>query len=125
MERGLCFVPGGTNFPGRMMDEARYLQLVDRVFKALQDAFDEVDPDVVDAYAAGDVLTLTFADRSKCVINTQRPTRQVWLAARSRAWHFSLDEPSGKWLDDKGRGDELFATVRAVVRDSAGLDVPL
>jgi len=108
-----------------MMDEARYLQLVDGVFKALQDAFDDVDPDDVDAYTAGDVLTLTFRDRSKCVVNTQRPTRQVWLAARSRAWHFSLDESSGKWLDDKGRGDELFATVRAVVRDAAGLDVPL
>lgn len=108
-----------------MMDEARYLQLVDQTFKTLQDAFDAVDPDLVDAYAAGDVLTLTFADRSKCVINTQRPTRQIWVAARARAWHFSLDDASGRWLDDKGRGDELFATVRAVVRETAGLDVTL
>lgn len=108
-----------------MMDEARYLQLVDQTFKTLQDAFDTVDPDLVDAYAAGDVLTLTFADRSKCVINTQRPTRQIWVAARARAWHFSLDDASGRWLDDKGRGDELFATVRAVVRETAGLDVTL
>jgi CyaY protein len=108
-----------------MMDEARYLQLVDQTFKTLQDAFDPVDPDLVDAYAAGDVLTLTFADRSKCVINTQRPTRQIWVAARARAWHFSHDDASGRWLDDKGRGDELFATVRAVVRETAGLDVTL
>ena len=79
-----------------MMDEARYLQLVDRAFRAIQDAFDDVDPDVVDAFGAGDVLTLTFADRSKCVVNTQRPTRQIWLAARSRAWHFSYDEATDR-----------------------------
>lgn len=108
-----------------MMDEARYLQLVDRVFRAIQDAFDDVDPDVVDAYAAGDVLTLTFADRSKCVVNTQRPTRQVWVAARSRAWHFSYDEATDRWFDDKGRGDELMGTLRAVVRESSGLEVAL
>jgi CyaY protein len=107
------------------MDEARYLQLADQTFKHIQDAFDDVDPDIVEAHAAGDVLTLTFADRSKCVINTQRPTRQIWVAARARAWHFSYDEATGRWFDDKGRGDELMATLRTIVRESTGLEVAL
>lgn len=103
-----------------MINESAYLKLVDGVFKRIQDACEPVDPDAVEAVAAGDVLTLTFRDRSRCVINTQRPTRQIWLAANSRAWHFSLDEASGKWTDDKGRGDELFATITRIVEENAG-----
>ncbi len=108
-----------------MLEEPRYLLLVDAAFKKILDAFEDVDPDDADAYAAGDVLTITFRDRSKCVLNTQRPTRQIWLAARARAWHFAWDETSGRWLDDRGRGEDLYATLRAVVRDSAGLDLAL
>jgi CyaY protein len=105
------------------MDEPRYLRLVDDTFKKIQDALEDVDPDDVEAYAAGDVLTITFRDRSKCVVNTQRPTRQVWLAARSRAWHFNYDEPTGRWVDDKGRGDELFATLGDVIKTTTGVEV--
>ena len=107
------------------MDESRYLHLVDAAFKAIEDAFADVDPDLAEAYVAGDVLTITYADRSRCVVNTQRPTRQIWLAARSRAWHFDYDPESGRWVDDKGRGDELFSTVRAVTKETAGVDLAL
>ena len=106
-----------------MLNEPRYLRLVDDTFKKIQDALEDVDPDDVEAYAAGDVLTITFRDRSKCVVNTQRPTRQVWLAARSRAWHFNYDEAAGRWIDDKGRGDELFATLGDVIKTTAGVEV--
>ena len=103
-----------------MMNESVYLQVVDEVFKRIQDACEPVDPDDVEAVAAGDVLTLTFRDRSRCVLNTQRPTRQIWLAANSRAWHFDLDEATGQWTDDKGRGDELYATLSRIVAENAG-----
>jgi CyaY protein len=106
-----------------MLDEPRYLHLVDEAFKTLEDALDRVDPDDAEAFRAGDVITITFRDKTKCIVNTQRPTRQIWLAARSRAWHFDYDAATGRWLDDKGRGDELFATLRATVLASAGVDV--
>jgi CyaY protein len=104
-----------------MLDESSYHRLVDEAFKKIERALDALDPDDAEAYTAGDVLTITFRDRSKCVVNTQRPTRQIWLAAQSRAWHFSYDEASARWLDDKGRGDELFATLARVVQASAGV----
>jgi CyaY protein len=106
-----------------MLEESQYLHLADEAFKTIQDAFENVDPDIVDAYTSGDVLSLTFADRSKCVLNTQRPTRQIWLAARARAWHFQYDASTHRWMDDKGRGDELYATLRTIVREVTGLDV--
>ena len=74
---------------------------------------------------AGDVVTLTFANGKKCVVNTQRPTRQIWLAANARAWHFSYEEASGKWLDDKGQNVELLAQVAAIVKEHANVDLTI
>ncbi len=104
-----------------MINESAYLKTVDEIFKRIEDSCEPVDPDDVEAVTAGDVLTLTFRDRSRCVINTQRPTRQIWLAASSRAWHFNLDEESGHWMDDKGRGEELFAMIAKIVTENTGV----
>ncbi|AKU92525.1 iron donor protein CyaY [Vulgatibacter incomptus] len=102
------------------MDESRFLQLADQTFRRLQDLLEPIDPDQVDYELAGDVFKLSFANGVKSVLNTQRPTRQLWLAARSKAWHFSYDEATGRWMDDKGEGVELFACLRELVRDFAG-----
>jgi CyaY protein len=106
-----------------MIDERAYQHLADATFKRIEDALKDVDADDVDLERAGDVLTLTFANGTKCVVNTQRPTRQIWLAANARAWHFDWSEADARWVDDKGRGVELYGAVRAIVRDTAGIDV--
>jgi CyaY protein len=106
------------------MDESRYQKLADSALGTIEGMLEDVDAEQVDIERAGDVVTLTFANGKKCVINTQRPTRQIWLAANARAWHFSFDEPSSKWLDDKGQGVELLAQVAAIVKEQAGLDLP-
>ncbi len=113
-----------------MMDESRYQKLADVVLRAIEDLFKDVDAEIVDIERAGDVLTLTFANKKKAVINTQRPTRQIWVAANARAWHFDYEEPKesasgGRWMDDKGQGVELLAQIAAIVKESAGIDLPL
>ncbi|HXN33178.1 MAG TPA: iron donor protein CyaY [Polyangiaceae bacterium] len=105
------------------MDESTYQKLADEAFRAIGDAFEDVDPEVVDCEAAGDVVTLTMRGGGKCIVNTQRPTRQIWLAAIARAWHFSWDEAGKRWVDDKGLGDELYATIARVVKQTTGADV--
>ncbi len=107
------------------MDESTYQKLADRAFRAIGDAFDDIDSEVVDCEAAGDVVTLTMRGGGKCIVNTQRPTRQIWLAADARAWHFSWDEEGKRWVDDKGRGDELYATIARVVKQATGADVTI
>lgn len=107
-----------------MMDEARYQKLADVALRAIEDMLDGVDAEVVDVDRAGDVLTLTFGGGKKAVVNTQRPTRQIWLAANARAWHFDYrDEGGGRWLDAKGTGAELLSQVVAIVKELAGIDV--
>src|SRR5215207_10008406 len=108
------------------MDESAYQKLADEVLHRIEAMLDDVDD--VDVERAGDVITLTFKTGKKCVINTQRPTRQIWLAANARAWHFdyepsSPDGDKGRWLDDKGQGVELVAQVAAIVKEAAGIDL--
>lgn len=111
------------------MDESRYQKLADVALRAIEDMLKDVDAEVVDVERAGDVLNLTFASGKKAVVNTQRPTRQIWLAANARAWHFSYHEPdgtvAGRWMDDKGQGVELLSQIAVVVKESAGIDLPL
>ncbi len=105
------------------MDEARYQQLVSAAFKRLLAAADALDPDVLEAESTGDMLTLTARSREKCVINTQRAVRQIWVAGKGQGIHFSYDEGSGTWRDDKGKGLELFAFVSEVVRELCGAEL--
>src|ERR1700677_1441756 len=106
-----------------MMDESTYQRLADAALKTIVDAFEDVDSEKVDVDSIGDVVTLTLAGGRRCIVNTQRPARQIWLAANARAWHFSWDDAGARWLDDKGRGDELFDTIARIVKDGAGVEV--
>ncbi|HSY23571.1 MAG TPA: iron donor protein CyaY [Polyangiaceae bacterium] len=105
------------------MDESTYQALADKAFRTIGDAFENVDSDLADCEVAGDVVTLTLKGGKRCIVNTQRPTRQIWLAANARAWHFSWDAAAERWMDDKGRGDELFSTLARVVKDGAGVEI--
>ena len=105
------------------MDERRYLELAEKALARIVSAFDEIELDAADVDSSGDVVTITFGLAAKAagrrvVVNTQRPARQIWLAGGDRAWHFSYDEASARWMDDRATGAELFATVRAVCADA-------
>lgn len=103
-----------------MMDESRYNQLATQVFKRILAAADAFDPDVLEAESTGDMVTLTAANREKCIINTQRAVRQLWVAGRGQGIHFDYDAPSGQWRDDKGKGLEVYAFVSDVVQALTG-----
>lgn len=106
------------------MDDRHYQELADQAFRRIEDGFKDVDPDLVDCERTQpDVLTLTFAGGRRCIINTQRPTRQIWLAANARAWHFAWDEAKSAWWDAKNGGHELFATLQTIVLESATVKV--
>ncbi|AKQ64660.1 Frataxin CyaY, facilitates iron supply for heme A synthesis or Fe-S cluster assembly [Myxococcus hansupus] len=105
------------------MDEARYNQLTSAAFKRILAAADDLDPDTLEADSTGDMVTLTAASREKCIINTQRAVRQIWVAGRGQGIHFDYDAATGTWKDDKGRGLELMSFVAGVVRDISGVDL--
>ena len=108
-----------------MMDEKEYRQIVDKTFRAIERAFDDVDPDEAEFELSQGAVTIQFKDRSKCILSTQPSVRQVWLAAASRgiAHHFNYE--GGRWMDDKGKGVELLSYVKGLVKDTAGVELKL
>ena len=106
------------------MDETRYNQLVAAAFQRLLRALDTVDPDLLDADSTGDMVTVTSATGQKVVVNTQRATRQIWVAGKGLGLHFSF-EADNRWMDDKGKGIELFAFVADAVEAVSGVRLEL
>lgn len=104
-----------------MNDEAEYFRHAEAAFKRIDLALGDLDVDVVDCERSGDVITITFAGGKRCVVNTQRPTRQIWVAASARGWHFRFE--GGAWVDEKDASVELFATLAGIVREHVRLDV--
>lgn len=98
------------------MDDRNYERLAAETFKRVMDLFQDVDPEDADVESSGDVIRIDLGSGARIVLNTQRPVHQLWLAGGQSAWHFSFDEASARWLDDKGRG-ELFEVLRALTRD--------
>ena len=107
------------------MDRSQYLKLVEDAYRKIADAFEDVDGDDADLEPKGDVLTIRYRDGSRVVVNTQGPVFQIWLAGAGRGWHFSWDEATDRWLDDKGTGEDLLAVVRRITKDTAGIDLAL
>jgi CyaY protein len=104
------------------MEEREFEQRAGDAFKRVLDLFENVDSDDADVEASGDVIRIDYRGGGRVVLNTQRPARQLWLAGGSKAWHFSFD--GERWLDDKGRGDELYATLSALTLQTLGRTLP-
>jgi CyaY protein len=106
------------------MDEREFEVRAAETWKQVLDVFEAIDPDDADVEQSGDVIRIDYRGGARVVLNTQRPTRQLWLAGASRGWHFDFDVERGVWLDDKGRGDELFATLSSLTETAIGQKLP-
>jgi iron donor protein CyaY len=108
-----------------MLDEKQFDMLAAATFDRIVEAFDEVDPDQVEAVPSSGVVKLDFQGRRRAwVVSTQRAVRQIWLAADQRAWHFAhRGQPDEQtWLEHKS-GEELFATLGGLLEEHEGLTV--
>ena len=108
-----------------MLDEVTYNQQVASAFRRIMDAADALDPDVLEADSTGDMVTLTSSRGEKCIVNTQRAVKQIWVAGQGQGIHFDFDPQTGQWRDDKGKGLELFAFVADSVQAMSGARLEL
>lgn len=106
-----------------MMDESTYRRCVDEVMKRLDAAFENVDPDLAESDYAQGTLVITFKETHKLILSPQTPLRQIWVAFRDRAWHLNLDPTSGRWMDDRGQGVELFQLISGLAQEHAGVAI--
>jgi CyaY protein len=107
-----------------MIEEKVYRQLVDDVFHRIDAAFEEVDPDLAESTSSQGTLTILYQQKLRFILSPQAPVRQIWVAFKDRAWHFDRDA-NGNWMDDRGRGIELYRLVEDTTRETVGQTVTI
>ena len=96
------------------MTESEFNQLADTLFTRIENAFDNSD---IGCGLNGSVLEIEFEDGSQIIINRHTPNQEIWLAAKSGGFHFSLVD--GQWLS-KRDGSELFSKLTALIQLGSG-----
>ncbi len=100
------------------MDESEFNQRVDDILEQIEDAIENTDADI-DYETAGGILTLSFEDDSKIIINRQTPVRQIWVAARQGGFHFVYNENTDQWQLESSE-QELFTALSQYCSEQAG-----
>jgi CyaY protein len=101
------------------VDPKLYQQRADECLARVARWLEAFDPDEVDYATSDGVITLSFPDGKRFVLNRQSAASQMWLAAGARAWHYRFDEARGEWLDDKD-GHALLERIASVVSEKLG-----
>ncbi len=103
------------------MTETEFNQLVDETLQRIEAGIDASGADIDYETSAG-ILTLSFADGSKIVINRQGAHQELWVAARAGGFHFRWSD--GAWRDTR-TGGELMTRLSEWVSQQAGEPVRL
>jgi CyaY protein len=96
--------------------ESEFKKAADTVFHRIEQALDASDTDI-DYDSDGTILEMEFEDGGKVIVNRHAPTREIWLAARSGGFHYTLKE--GVWFSQRD-GSELFAKLAELVQLGSG-----
>ena len=97
-----------------MIDESQFRQTVSAALKQLLNQFDAIDSDDLDNRLSEGVLQTDFEGGGVFVLSQQVPTRELWLSAFSRAWHFRLESGAAgnRWLE-RDTNEPLEAVLSA------------
>ncbi|ACY82967.1 iron donor protein CyaY [Edwardsiella piscicida] len=105
------------------MNDSEFHLLADGLMQALEEALDACQSDAdIDCETNGGVMTLSFENGSKIVINRQEPLHQIWLATRAGGYHF--DYRDGQWRCSRS-GAPLHQVLNEACSAQAGVPVTL
>lgn len=81
------------------MEVSLFHQLTEQFFTKIElelDKYAEQYDTDIDYETHGNVITITFENNSKIIINTQEPLLQIWMATRRQGYHF--DYKNSEWI---------------------------
>ncbi|MBG6242681.1 MAG: iron donor protein CyaY [Candidatus Symbiopectobacterium sp. Dall1.0] len=108
------------------MNDSEFHQLADALMLTIEEALDDFDGDAdIDYETNGGVMTLSFENGSKIIINRQEPLHQVWLATKAGGYHFTYQPDKGQkeqWICDRS-GQSFFTLLAQACSAQAGEDV--
>ena len=103
------------------MNDSQYHQMVDDILITLEEMLDECEVDI-DYESASSILTLTFENGSKIIINKQPPLHQIWVATKFNGHHFNLQKDV--WIDER-TGVEFWSFINEAASKQAEQAVSL
>ncbi len=103
------------------MNDSEFNALADTTLIAIETAVEDLETDI-DFEMAGGILTLTFENGSKVIINRQIATHEIWVAAKSGGFHCGVT-PSG-WVCNTTK-ESLAALLSRVCTEQAGEKVEI
>ena len=84
------------------MNDSEFHQLADQLTLNIEEKIDNFDGEAdIDYQTHGGVMTLSFENGSKIIINRQEPLHQIWLATKAGGYHFNYRE--GSWYCDRSQ----------------------
>ncbi len=105
------------------MNDSEFHQQADALLLAIEERLDAHDGDAdIDYETHGNVMTLSFANGTKIIINRQEPLHQVWLATKAGGYHFS--KVGEQWLCDRTNA-EFWSLLAQACSAQAGEAVNL
>jgi CyaY protein len=84
------------------MNDTQYNLMAEELLLALEEAIEDSGVDI-DYEGVGGMLTLTFKNSTKIIINKQAPLHEIWVATKFNGHHFHFD--NGQWIDKRGGGE--------------------
>jgi CyaY protein len=102
-----------------LMNESEFHQRVDAILQSLESAFDDVDADI-DCELSQGILTITFENDTKIIVNRQTPNREIWVAAKSGGFRFI----NNMWCNTRGP-ETLAALLMNVIAQQGGENITI
>ena len=103
------------------MNDSQYNLLADELLLAVEEAIEECGTDI-DYEGVSGLLTLTFKNGSKIILNKQAPLHEIWVATKFNGHHFSYQD--SVWTDKRG-GGEFWAFLSTAVSTQANTEIIL
>jgi CyaY protein len=97
------------------MNDSQYNFTADELLLAVEQAVEDSGCDI-DYEGSGGLLTLSFKNGSKIIINKQAPLHEIWVATKFNGHHFALQQQ--QWIDKRG-GAEFWQFLSSAVSKQA------
>ena len=107
------------------MNDSQYNLITDELLLSVEEAIEDCGVDI-DYEGVGGLLTLTFQNTSKIILNKQGPLHEIWVATKFNGHHFALENNADgeQWVDKRG-GGEFWQFLSSAVSKQADIAITL
>lgn len=102
----------------KLMNDSQYNLISEDLLLAVEEAIEDCGVDI-DYEGVGGLLTLTFKNNTKIIINKQAPLHEIWVATKFNGHHFSYSDTEKTWTDKRGEGEFWQFLSQAVSKQAA------